>query len=46
MSKSSKAARAASGPSKLSKTGKKAGVELSEGQLGLVTGGVKYNIKI
>jgi hypothetical protein len=45
MTKSNKTTKTNS-PSKLSKTGKKAGVELSEGQLGQVAGGLKYIIKI
>jgi hypothetical protein len=40
----SKSSKTSSGPGKLSKTGKKAGVELTEAQLGHVAGGLKYKI--
>ena len=33
-------------PSKLAKTGKSAGIELNEAQLGQAAGGLKHNIKI
>jgi hypothetical protein len=35
-----------SAPSKLARTGKSAGIELSEAQLGQAIGGLKYGIKL
>ena len=45
MSKSpSNKIKSKSSPDKLSKTGKKAGIELTEGELGQVSGGFKWKL--
>jgi hypothetical protein len=45
-SNTTKSAKISASPDKLSKTGRKSGIELTEGQLGQVAGGLKYIIKI